>query len=467
MNYVTLSDQKVPIVSDVDVFVAGGGCAGIGAGIAAARKGAKTLIAERMFCLGGMMTSGLMSKLAIAPRNHGLGQELIERLDLYQGTNFLASRPEVPIDPELAKHMLDKMVIEEAGAEVLFGTTITGVISENRIINTVIIDSVNGLEAVRAKYFIDCTGDGQLGFKAGASYVVGDDEGYSSSPTLMFRIANVNIEKLISEMDAHPDIYQASAHDRYTLHQLSPKQNRENIMQNKYAHFADFIPYIRQKAQENPGMFTEWELEMMLQRGIIFMNQPQGTHVLVNSTRIPFFKGNDNRELTNAVVSGRKQVEATFRFMKAFVPGFEASFIMDTADLLGIRESRRITGDYVFTEKDVESLRKFDDAVVSNHGGIEIHSPHGEGTKIRELQTDDYYHVPYRSIIAKDFDNLFIAGRCFSANHPALSAARNITYCIALGQAAGTAAVQLVHSGKINVREINIKALQDQLVSLI
>jgi hypothetical protein len=467
MDYVTVAERKIPLVYKTDVFIAGGGCAGVGAAIAAARQGAKTLVVERMFCLGGTMTSGLMSKLAIAPRNHGLGEELIKRLDSYQDSHFLESRPEVPIDPELAKFMLDKMVIEEAEAEVLFGTTITDVIVKDRCIKAVIIDSLNGLEAVEAKYYIDCTGDGQLGFKSGASYAVGNTEGFSSSPTLMFRIANVNIDHLISEMESHRDTLGISAHERYTLHQQTPWQNRKAIAAEKYAHFADFIPFIKQKAAENPGMFTEWEIDMMLQRGLIFMNQPQGTHVLVNSTRIPYFKGNDNKELTKAVLAGRKQVEATFRFMKSFVPGFEKAFIMDTAAILGIRESRRITGDYIFTEKDVESLKKFDDAIVSNHGGIEIHSTKGEGTEIHELGYDEYYHVPYRSIIARDFDNLLMAGRCFSANHPALSAARNITYCMALGQAAGTAAALLTQRQKNNVRDIDIKALQEQLASIL
>ena len=412
------------------------------------------------------MTGGLMSKIAIGAVNHGIGEELIKRLDEYQGTHFLDSRPEVPIDPEAAKFMLDRMVIEEAGAEVLFGTTVTAVISEGRAINTVIIDSINGLEAVRAKYFIDCTGDGQLGFKAGASYVVGNEQGYSSSPTLMFRAANVDIDKLISEMESRPELRESVKHT-YSNHRLSPRQNRENIARNKYAHFADFVPYINKKEKENPGMFSPWELDMMLQRGIIFMNQPQPGHVLVNSTRIPFFKGNDSRELTNAHISGRKQVEAVFRFMKAFLPGFEKSFIMDTGSLLGIRESRRITGDYIFTGEDVESFRKFDDAVVSNQGGIEIHAADGQDTDIRELKKQDHYNVPYRSIIAKDFDNLFMAGRCFSANHPALSAARNISYCMALGQAAGTAGAQLVRRGQKNVREIDIKELQAQLQSII
>jgi hypothetical protein len=465
VEHVEVSGLKIPVAEEADLFVAGGGSAGVGAAIAAGRLGLKTFVAERMFALGGMMTSGLMSKIAISASNHGIAEELLGRLDAHQKSDFLSGRHEVPIDPELAKWMLDKMVIDEAGAGVRFGTTITGVIREGRNIKCAIVDSINGLEAVKAKYYADCTGDGQLSFKAGASYVAGNEQGYSSSPTLMFRIANVDIEKLIAEMESHPGVYK-SEQDTYSNHKISPAQNRKNIAGDKYAHFADFIPFIRQKQKENPGFLNEWELEMMLQRGLIFMNQPQGNHVLVNSTRIPYFKGNDSKELGDAMVAGRKQVAATFRFMKAFVPGFENSFIMDTGSMLGIRESRRINGDYIFTGDDVNKLRRFEDGVVSNFGGVEIHSVDGKSTDIKELQ-GGFYTVPYRSIIAKDFDNLYIAGRCFSASHTALSAARNIAYCMALGQAAGTAAAQLLHRNRDNVRDIDIKPLQKDLEPVI
>ncbi|MCL2081407.1 MAG: FAD-dependent oxidoreductase [Oscillospiraceae bacterium] len=466
MKYVTWAGREIPLAAEADLFIAGGGCAGTGAAIAAARAGLRVFAAERMFALGGTMSCGLMSKIAISASNHGIAEELIKRLDAWQKSNFIASRHEVPIDPELAKRMLDRMVIEEAGAEVRFGAVVCDAVRDSRGIEYVVIDSVNGFEAVKAKYFADCTGDGQLGFKAGASYVLGNDEGYGSSPTLMFRVANVDIEKLITEMESHPDIY-APERETYRNHMISPGQNRKNIADDKYAHFADFVKLIRRKTEEFPDFFTEWELKMILQRGIIFMNQPQKNHVLVNSTRIPYFRGNDSAELSGAMVSGRRQAEATFRFMKAFIPGFEEAFIMDTGSMLGIRESRRITGDYIFTEDDVNGLAKFDDAVVSNFGGIEIHSVDGQGTAITELGGGDYYQVPYRSIIAKDLDNLFIAGRCFSASHGALSAARNIAYCMALGQAAGSAAAQLVRGGKRNVREIDIKALQGELGSIL
>ncbi len=467
MRDLTVSERSYPVIAEVDVLVAGGGPAGVGAALSASRDGARTMLVERLFCLGGTMTSGLMSKIAISPTNNGVAVELIRRLDAYQGTDFLGSRSEVPVDPELVKFMLDRMVVDETETNVRFGTQVAEVIKEGRQIKAVLIDSLDGVQAVTAKYYIDCTGDGQLAYKAGASYSVGSDEdGYSSSPTLMFRVANCDLEQLMAYMEAHPEQFVPERHT-YTHHMLTPKQNRENIANDRYAHFADFLGFINARIAEHPGMFTEWEVEVLNQRGLIFMNQPQPGHVLVNCTRIPYFRGDQSAELSRAMVTSRKQVEAIFRFMRRFLPGFERAFVVDTGSLLGIRESRRIHGDYVFTEADVKSLAKFPDAIVSNFGGVELHSAKGTGTDIQELEQGQYYQVPYRSIIARGFDNLLMAGRCFSASHPGLSAARNIAYCMALGQAAGSACALLSAAGKTNVRSIDIKRLQQRLQSVI
>jgi ribulose 1,5-bisphosphate synthetase/thiazole synthase len=154
MEYINWLEKKIPLAGSYDLFVAGGGCAETGAAVAAGRSGIKTFVAERMFALGGTMTCALMSKIAISPSNHGIVEELIKRMDAYQKSNFISSRHEVPIDPELCKWMLDRMVIEEAGADVRFGTTICDVIAANRNIEYVIIDSINGFEAVKANYLI-------------------------------------------------------------------------------------------------------------------------------------------------------------------------------------------------------------------------------------------------------------------------------------------------------------------------
>lgn len=462
MDYVIVEQKQIPVIADVDVFVAGGGCAGVGAAIGAARGGASVLLAERMFSLGGMMTNGLMSKIAIAPQNLGLATELIQRFDAYQGTDYLKSRPEVPIDPEAAKYVLDKMVVEECGVDVRFGTMVTGVVKEGREIKAVIISNIDGERAVRAKFFVDCTGDGQLGYVAGAQCMMEGGESYSSSPTLMFRIGNVDLEKMIDYMEANEELFEP-VYTTYGRHIMSPQTIRQYIKDEIYAHMADFVKFIKLKCAENPGMFTEEEQEILLARGLLFLNQPAPGHVLINSTTRSKFRGDSSTELRDVVLDTRRQCHVMHRFAKAFIPGFENSFLMDTASLLGIRESRRIKGDYIFTQEDVESLRRFDDAICSNHGGVEIHKGGKNDLVLRELGDWDFYDVPYRAIISCDFDNMYMAGRCFSATHPALSAARNIAYCCALGQASGSAAAQLSKAGKKNVRDVDIKALQKVL----
>jgi hypothetical protein len=461
-EYALIGERRIPVAAEADVVVAGGGPAGIGAAIAAGREGAKTVLVERMFCLGGAMTGGLMAKIAISRRNGGIAAELLERLDRYQGTSYIQSRPEVPVDPELAKLLLDKMVIDEAAVDVRFGSAVSQAVKEGRDLRALIVSNINGLQASRGKYFIDGTGDGQAAFLAGADCMIGSEEGGpGSAPSLLFRIANVDVDMFIEAHEKNREEY-TSLRTRY-----SPGEMRERYHSDRYVFFADYLPFIKRRIGENPLVFSEWEQNVLTTRGIIFLNQPQKGVVLVNSTRILGFHGGDAAELSAAMAAGRRQVETIFRFMKTFFPGFENSFIMDTGSLLGVRESRRVAGDYVFRESDISGAARFDDAVASNDGGVEIHSPSGFGLLGSHLDDGEYYQVPYRSIIARDFNNLFIAGRCFSASHPALSAARNIAYCIALGQAAGSAAAQLVRAGKANARDIDIRALQERLATII
>lgn len=464
MKYITLESKQIPIVAETDVFIAGGGCAGVGAAISAARSGAKVILAERMFCLGGMMTAGLMSKIAISPQNLGLATEILERLDAMQGTHYIESRPEVPIDPENAKLLLDQMVIGECGVDVRFGTMVTGVVKKDREIQAVLISNIEGEQAVKAKFFIDCTGDGQLAFLAGAQCMMEGGESYASSPTLMFRIGNCDLERLFDYMDENPELFKL-AYNTYRSHVMSVSDYRENLKNQIYIHVADFVMLIRQRCEENPDMFTAEEREILLRRGLLFINQPNQNHVLVNSTTHPKWRGNSAEELSFTVAELRKHCHILHRFVKAFVPGFENSFLMDTASVLGIRESRRIKGDYVLTQEDVESLRKFDDAICVNGGGVEIHKGTKDNLVLRELPVNSHYDIPYRAVISCDFDNLYMAGRCFSASHLALSAARNIAYCCALGESCGIAAALLIKEGKRNVREVDIAELQKRVSS--
>lgn len=457
MEYITVKEKRVPVTADVDVFIAGGGCAGVGAAIQAARSGAKVYLAERLFCLGGTASAGLMSKVAYVGKEYPLSYEIAERIDAYQGTHFHEKKREVPIDPEAVKYVLDRMVIDESGVSVHFGTVVNSVVTDGRRIQAVILGNLDGETAVRAKYYIDCTGDGQLAYLSGAQCMAEGGGSYSSSPTLMFRIGNVDLEALFRYEEENPELFEHVYHT-YAHHIMSPETCRQNIKNQAYAHMADFVKLIRTRCAEHPGMFTAEEQEILLRRGLLFLNQPAPGHVLVNSTTRPEFTGTSERELSTTVQDMRRQCHVMVRFAKAFIPGFEKAYLMDTASMPGIRESRRIRGDYVLTQEDVEKGHKFEDRITSNCGVVELHS--GKENSLKLGTSKGIYDIPYRCIIAADFDNLFMAGRCFSATHAALSAARNIGYCCALGQAAGAAAAVLSREGKENVREIDVNEVR-------
>ena len=296
---ITVNTREIPLVAETDVFVAGGGVAGVGAAVRAARVGAKVILAERMFCLGGTMTVGLMSKLAISPHNHGLAEEIMERLDAVQRTHYGNSRPEVPLDPENAKLLLDQMVIGESGVDVRFGTAVTGVVKQGRVIQAVVISSIEGEQAIRAKYFIDCTGDGQMAFLAGAAYMVAEGDAYASSPTMLFRIGNCHLDKLFDYMEDNPELFTLS-YPTYSHHVMSVSTYRENLKNQLYIHIADFVRLIQLRCAENPDLFTDEEREILLRRGLLFINQPNGNHVLVNSTTQPHWHGGSAEELPPA-----------------------------------------------------------------------------------------------------------------------------------------------------------------------
>ncbi|MBQ3864225.1 MAG: FAD-dependent oxidoreductase [Clostridia bacterium] len=459
MDYVTIKEHQVPVIKKVDVFVAGGGPAGVGAAIQAARCGASVLLAERLFCLGGTMTAGLMSKVAMSACNFGLANEIIKRMDAYQGTNYLGSRPEVPVDPETGKIILEQMVIDELKVDVRYGTVVSGVVSDGRNVEAVILSNLDGEIAVKAKYYIDCTGDGQMAFLAGAECMTEQGETYSSSPTLMFRIGNVDLEKMFRYEEENPELFKHE-YTTYKRHIMTATECRENIKNEIYAHMADFVRLIRLRCSEHRDEFSEEDEEILLRRGILFLSQPYPNHVLINSTTNPAWRGDSNVELSTSMAEMRKHCHLIHRFAKRFIPGFENSFLMDTASMMGIRESRKIKGEYVLTQEDIESFKKQDDAVCSNSGGVELHNGKKNSLVLRELDGIEAYDIPFRTLYAKDFDNLLMAGRCFSATHPALSAARNISYCCALGQATGAAAAELSLNGKTNVRDVDIRFVQ-------
>jgi len=342
------------------------------------------------------------------------------------------------------------MVIE-AGVEVLLGTMVVGAVKDGAALRAVIVENKAGRQAIAGKVFIDATGDGDLSARAGARFEVGrPEDGYGSSATLVFHVGGVDYEPLLAYLDAHPD----------EVTGFTPHEVREAIYSRppKFVRIHGFQGLINRVNETHP--FSEWEWRVLTQRnGVDLVPLPVEGQCHINRTRITHLTGLDAQALSDAYAEGRRQVAFMFDFMKKYVPGFGNAHIIETAELLGVRESRRILGEYVLSEQDIEGLARHDDVIVRTFDGLEIHNPTGLGTVYTEVPEGEWYDIPYRCILVKDLENLFVAGRCYSTTHAALSAARCIGICMALGEAAGRAGAMACQRN-IGIRDIPVRDLQ-------
>lgn len=407
---------------EYDVIVAGGGPGGIAAAVAAARNGAKTLLIERYGFLGGAGTAMMVNPwmtYSAGPKQiiYGVLQELIDgmsKLGMYGHP-----KQKTAFDPEALKYVAEHLCLD-AGVELLYHTFLGGVQMDesNRYIQSIKVANKAGLIDLKAKVYVDTTGDADLAALAGANVEKGREVDSLSQPmTLNFRMANVDIERMPSR-EGMTELY-IEAKKRGEL-----KCPRENVLWF-YAN----------------------------QDGVIHFNQ----------TRVIMKDATDPWELTAAEIEAREQVQEFVAFLKKHVDGFEDSYLQTTAPQIGVRESRRVIGDYKLTAEELLAGCKFDDVVALGSYPVDIHNPAGEGTIIQHLKPGEWYDIPFRSLIPQKIDNLVIGGRPISATHEAHSALRVQPIAIAIGQAAGTAAAVCASEGSLP-RQIDVKVIQKSLL---
>ncbi|MDZ5471466.1 FAD-dependent oxidoreductase [Bacillus sp. 31A1R] len=401
--------KEIEITKHADVIVAGGGPAGVAAAIAAARNGADTILLEKNGFLGGMGTAALVNPFMSfsAGRTQlvkGIFQEMIDRLKeagAFGGTGHAWS-----FDVEIYKYVLNEMVLE-SGVRLQFHSYVVDAVTEGKTLKGVIIESKSGRQMLKAKSFIDCSGDGDLAARAGAEFKVGrEKDGQVQPASVMFKMAGVTIKKKAME----------------------------------YAVADKRLPQGR----------------------VLFFGMPRPGEVMVNMTRIVNVNALDVDDLTRAEIEGRRQVKEVVEYLQENVEGFENAYLVTTGPQIGIRESRRIIGEYVLQTEDVLECKKFEDGIASCMYMIDIHNPTGVGTEKVVLPKGQWYDIPYRSLLPKDFDNLLVAGRCISATHEAHSSLRIQPTCYALGQAAGTAAAMAVKEG-IVPKKLDAQSLRNNL----
>ncbi|RAU96575.1 FAD-dependent oxidoreductase [Paenibacillus sp. YN15] len=419
--------QQTPQILDTDIVVCGGGPAGINAALAAGRSGAKTLLIERYGFLGGMSTIALVypwmtfhtegGKQVIA----GIAQEIVDRLQA-EGASPGHVRDTVgfvntitPYDPEIYKTLIFDM-LREAGVTILLHSFVDDVTVDSDRIASLSITTKSGRITVRAQQFIDASGDADLAWLSGAPCLQGRDGDKLTQPMSMkFRMRGVDLGRVKQYMIDHPgEFYKKTPVDEL------PQLPLSGVL----------------------GFYKHWQAaNLPINRDqVLFFTGPGEDEILVNTTRVQGLDGTNVIDLTEAEVLGRKQVRMVADFMIQNLPGFERASISSVGAQIGIRESRRIDGQYVLQAEDVISGRSFDDCIARSGYPIDIHDPSGKGVTAAWVQGDGAYDIPYRCLLPKGIVNLLVAGRCISTSHEALATTRLTPSCMATGQAAGTAA---------------------------
>lgn len=427
--------RKTPLWGDYEVVVLGGGPAGITAALAAGRAGRKTLLIEGYGFLGGAGTAaglstfcGLHALVFDEHKQvvHGLCDDILDRLRAMDGLN----PPHLSVQNRIQAQAYDisayKIAADEllgaASVEILFHATGVGCsMSDKQTIEALFIETKSGRFAIRGEIFVDASGDGDLAAWSGVPFELGDGAGNMLYPTTMFRINGVDHKTAGDAWKLIPELMEKAEAEGRSF----PRKK----------------PIVR--PQRNP---IEWRANLTQ------IKTPEGRAV----------NGIDAAEFSYGEVEGRRQCWDVFSFIKEVTPGFDAAYIVEIAPQIGIRETRRISGEYQLSQADILECRNFDDAIGVNGWPVEAHVAGDVNFLFAERGTRGFNQIPYRIIVPKTVDNLFVAGRCASMTHEGQSSARVTGSCFIMGQAAGEAA-DIALADNVAPRAIDINKLQTRL----
>ncbi|MGO9956754.1 MAG: FAD-dependent oxidoreductase [Solirubrobacteraceae bacterium] len=453
---IMLAPRQATVAASTDVLVVGGGPAGLGAALGAAATGADVVLVERYGFLGGNATAALVmpmmsfhnqmqparkagaeENLQLLPTDHGPGHPVISGvLELFlralidaggaiapsQATGYT-----VPFDPEQFRSTAFAL-LDGAGVRFLLHAFATGVVGSDAP-EGVVFETKSGPLVIRARAIVDCTGDGDVAVAAGARFEVGrPEDGLVQPMTLMFRMVDVERSSFAAYVREHPDQWQG---------------------------VLGLWDLVRQA--EDAG-----ELDLPREE-LLFFGTPHEREVSVNSTRVTGVLGTDVWQLTMAEWEANRQMRQISRFLCNRVPGFARAYVAQSGATIGVRETRRIVGEYQLTTDDILTARPFDDAIARGSYPIDIHAPDGKGTVLRRLPLGSAYDIPLRCLLPKGVERLLVAGRCISGTHEALASYRVTPIAMATGQAAGVCAA-LAALTRRRPREVDCSDVQMQLV---
>jgi hypothetical protein len=397
-----------------DVIVAGGGPGGVNAAVAAARRGASVLLVERYGYLGGMSTAGLINPfMAYTVPTTGqvlttsVFNEILDRLDRRGGL----AKDRVTFDDEQLKLVLDDL-LADAGVYVLLHSFVNGVDLLGESIRSIRVTGKFGEFHLRARIFVDSTGDGDLAALSGCKVEIGrPEDGLCQPMTLCFRVAGVDMARYTGDEFYHWD------------HPLRREVDR-----------------VYQEAKAR-GVITNPREDVL----IFPTMYPDVLHF--NTTRIIRHSALDVLSLTDAEQMARKQVIELVALLKEQIPAFRNAYLQKMAAHIGVRESRRVLGQYVLTADEILVGKKFDDGIARSVYPVDIHNPAGTGTVLKHLPAGVYYEIPFRCLVPQGCLNLLIGSRCISATHEAHSSLRVMPVVAGIGEAAGIAAAFCAQRG--------------------
>jgi hypothetical protein len=411
------------------------------------------ILAERYGFLGGNATAALtipfssfhsMQVLETVPRprilfpaDHGPGRPVIAGVllrlihRLVEEGGALPAVPQtgytVPFDPEIFKTVCMDL-LDEAGVRFLLHAFASDLFRSGGM-EGVVFETKSGPVVICAKVVVDCTGDGDIAARAGAEYEIGrEQDGLTQPMSLLFRMGEFEREAFEAYATAHPDQW-------WGVHGL------RDLVQK--AHAAGELDLPRED--------------------ILMFGMVQENEVLVNSTRITKVLGTDVWDLTYAEWEGRRQMRRIAAFLKKYAPGFGKGRVLQSGANTGVRETRRILGDYELTADDILQARKFCDVIARGAYPVDIHNPTGKGTVLRRVRSGDAYDIPLRCLLPRGMDRILVAGRCISGTHEAQASYRVMPISVATGQAAGVCAAVAANMEK-KPREVPAEVVQEELL---
>ncbi len=404
-----------------DVIVCGAGVAGISAAISAARTGAKTLLVEESGTIGGTASMGLNCSFEGVDMQlmGGLFAEIIEQL---QTRNAIIVGIYAPFSISDFQDVCYEMIAQE-GVEVIYHVQQTrALVKDGRVAGLELVSR----EGDQIRLFgtcVDATGDAAISAGAGVPFEIGSPNSGEIQPvTLLFRMGNVDIEKLLEYIHKKDQFYKEPM-----LFEMDDTRRPPLLIGN------GFFDWVRQEKEKGLDVGRE---------AISIIKTPNPGEVLINSTRVRQVNALNPFEEGKAIAALYKQKNMLVHCLRKDMPGFENSYVIDNAPILGVRETRRIRGKYQLTISDILKGQDFSDRIARNFFPVDIHGPNDnpEGYKWELPGGNGTYAIPIGCLIPKHLTGLYVAGRCISVSHEAHGSTRTMPCCMATGQAAGICA---------------------------